>query len=156
MGFVWLCLTKLKFEAADYSVPFHSIRRQHMSLADNSSRSDIICQEIIHPICLLFTVQFSYYSSNFTSLPATFSNLATLTALQHQSEPAQLHISPVLWERRCLSHRQLHQITGDFHGRFQKANCVVTALSPALFLHPHPGDKEAVLLMNTSSEVWVP
>lgn len=55
MGFVWLCLTKLKFEAADYPVPSHSIRRQHMSLADSSSGSDIICQEIIHPICPLFT-----------------------------------------------------------------------------------------------------
>lgn len=55
MGFVWLCLTKLIFEAADYPVPSHSIRRLHVSLAGNSSRSDIICQEIIHPICPLFT-----------------------------------------------------------------------------------------------------
>lgn len=73
--------------------PFPSTRRQHPALADGSGRSQIICQGIIHPICPLFTEQFSHYSPCSAGPPAASQTwqLLLLSTVQKMIPSAQTH-----------------------------------------------------------------
>lgn len=56
---------------------------------------------VIHRVFFLLFIKF--YSPT-----SWISSLATLAALHCQSKRVHLHISPILQERRCLSHWQIH------------------------------------------------